>query len=447
MFRGWFSHNIGIVRHSPLFQRWIGATFWLLLGTSLARAIGIISTLVVARMMGRVAYGEVGIVLATITMFQISASLSLGGTASRYIAWYRTSTPDRVPGIVFIALSSTLIAAFITVTGLYMGSNWLAENSLSAPNLAFALRIASVSLFCLALRSCFIGILAGFEEFSWISKLTVATNLLNAPLIILGAWKWGVQGYFIGLAVGYVLGIFAHAYVTLRTIVRQGFSISQCVKAPKEWSILIHYTLPTVLSGAIITPALWYCKTVLVRQPGGYGAMGSFSAGSQVMAIVTLLTMNISQSSSPIMCNLLGSQQYRRYMKVFWTGLISSIGIAVILGGTIALGAPMIMSAFGRDFQADHHILYILAPLVILQTIDQMLKRVIASRGRQWGALFLSFLWAFILLLACWLWIPEHLAQGLAGGMLVAYFIRIIFSITYIRFYISALRSNEKAFV
>src|SRR6202034_32333 len=81
------------VRSSPLGHRLAHGTFWSLVGAVLSRLLGLFASIFVARMIGKVGLGELGIVQSTVGMFSTLAGLGLGLTATKHVAEHRIVNP------------------------------------------------------------------------------------------------------------------------------------------------------------------------------------------------------------------------------------------------------------------------------------------------------------------------------------------------------------------
>ena len=83
---------------------------WCLIGTALSQGSIILASVISARLLDTVGFGELGIINSTIGMFGVFAGFGLGMTATKYVAELRATDPARAGRI--IALSS--VVAFAT---------------------------------------------------------------------------------------------------------------------------------------------------------------------------------------------------------------------------------------------------------------------------------------------------------------------------------------------
>src|ERR1035441_10583236 len=81
------------IEASPLGYRLAKGAFWSLLGTVLSRSLSVVSSILVARMLGKVGMGELGIIQGTVGILSAFAGLGMGLTATKFVAEYRTKDP------------------------------------------------------------------------------------------------------------------------------------------------------------------------------------------------------------------------------------------------------------------------------------------------------------------------------------------------------------------
>src|SRR5215469_15305728 len=148
---------------SPTGKRLVRGMFWSVAGVVIARGLGVISSIVVARLIGRTAYGELGVLQSTVTMFQVFGGLAIGVTATKHVAEFRQADRRRAGCIIGICYLVSLLAGTFLAVGLVIGAPWLATRTLAAPQMAPLLRMGALLLFFGALGSAQSGALAGFE--------------------------------------------------------------------------------------------------------------------------------------------------------------------------------------------------------------------------------------------------------------------------------------------
>src|SRR5262245_2899227 len=92
----WKSRVLG----SSLGYRLARGAFWSLVGSLISRGMGMVAGIIVARILGKHDYGQLGIVQSTVGMFGVFAGFGMGLTANKHIAEFKTLDPGRAGRIV-----------------------------------------------------------------------------------------------------------------------------------------------------------------------------------------------------------------------------------------------------------------------------------------------------------------------------------------------------------
>ena len=109
--RLWLTHlRTTVLRHDSLSGRFARGAFWALLGTAIAQGLHLVSSLAVARLLGKVGFGELGMINSTVGMFGVFAGLGLGLTATKYIAELRLRDPERAGRILGLSYLMAMVS-------------------------------------------------------------------------------------------------------------------------------------------------------------------------------------------------------------------------------------------------------------------------------------------------------------------------------------------------
>jgi len=81
---------------SDIGKRILKGAFWSFTGTALAKLIVLLGGMLCARILGKVEYGEFGMIRSTISMFVALGTVGLGLTATKYISEYRECNKNKI---------------------------------------------------------------------------------------------------------------------------------------------------------------------------------------------------------------------------------------------------------------------------------------------------------------------------------------------------------------
>jgi len=419
------------IRSSPVGYRLARGVFWSVSGSVLARPLTILGSILVARVLGKAGFGQVGIIQSTAGVFTSFAAFGLGATSAKYVAQLRRSDPARAGRIMALAAMVAAMTGVVAAIALAGGASWLASRTLAAPHLAGELRISAILVFFVALNSAQMGALSGLEAFGTSTGTTALSALLMLPLLVIGAHLGGVRGCVWGLGASQLANWLLLHLALRRVCVAAGvpFVLRGCWS---ERGILHTFSLPTFLCSVLVVPTTWICNTFLVNMPGGYAEMGLYNVANQWRAAILFLPGTLNGVMLPILANLHGEKNMRSYRKVVMLnlGLAAAVtgGVAIVIG----LLSPWIAAAYGRDFQDAEWTIVMMAACAVLMAVNDVAGSEMASRGAVWVGVVLCVLLSIALVLLSWWLVPAYGARGLAGAALLGYALHTCWTQTYL---------------
>ena len=409
------------IEASELGLRLARGMFWSMAGAVISRALMLIATVLVARLLGKTGFGELGMIQSTVGMFGVFAGFGLGLTATKHVAELRQNDPVRVGRILGL---STLVACFtggLMALGLMVFAPWLAEHTINAPHLTEQLRIGAVILFFSALNGAQTGALSGFEAFRAIAKVNFLVGIISLPLLLFGAFYGGLTGAVWALALNLLCNWLLNHLALRRESVSHSVSLtfSQCLT---EWPLLWRFSLPAALSGVVFGPVKWVCGALLVNQPGGYGEMGVFNAASQWSAAILFLPGLLAQVVLPLLSSLSDGSRVRQYKQVFLANVFLNGGLAAVIVTPIIIFAPQIMSAYGAGFEQGENVLRVMALTAILVAVNGVIGSSITSKGKMWIGFAFNSMWASVFFCATVFFLKNGYGSlGLAWAIFLSY--------------------------
>lgn len=394
-------------------------------GNVIARLLGLVSAIILARILGKVPFGEFATIQSTVGLFGVFAGLGIGITATKYVAEYRESQAERCGRVIGFSLAVALAGGIIASLGLLLFGGWLAVHTLAAPHLAPMLRVGIGLVIFGSLQGAYLGALAGFEAFKAVCWVNFISSLVAVPLAVVGALRAGLEGAVWALVLQNILGcVFGHAAL-LKAAAKARVKISLGFH-PDEWAMLWRFTLPAFLSTMLITPAGWFSRTVLVNQHGGYAEAALVSAANQWMNLVNFLPYTMGGVLVPIFANLYATGRRNEFMKLLRYNLWLNAGVALAVASPLLLMPSVIMGFYGPGFREGIAIFIVSIICAIVTTINNLLSRAMQSAGRAWIDLTSYGIWAVIIVLGSCLLVPAHKGIGLVSTQVAAAVVLLI---------------------
>jgi O-antigen/teichoic acid export membrane protein len=424
---------------SPLGVRLVRGTFWSVMGTLVSRALGLGAAILAARVVGKMVYGELGIIQTTVVMLGTLAGFGMSTTTAKYVAELRGTDPAKAGRI--IALSS-LVSWGISLTlaiVLLFTAPWLCKHTLAAPSLTVFVRLSAPLLVVAGINGAQLGVLMGFEAFKRIARVNALTGLLNFPLIVGGAILFGLGGIICGMALAQAGG----CLLNLRELRREAkayhvpISFSSCMT---ELPIVWRYSLPAVGTELVISAVGWTTATMLVRQPSGYGEMGIFNAANQWFNAALWLPMMIGGVVLPMLSERLGTKDKANSVKLLWMSVKINLALVVPIVAIGCLASPYIMMSYGKGFRSGWPTLCAVLIAAGILSAEFPVGQLLSASGRMWLGFSSNVGWGVIFLGANVLLLKWG-SLGLASARLLAYSAHALFIFAYLTVFIFSHRS------
>lgn len=429
------------VAESDIGKRMASGVFWSLTGSVLSQGLMLLATIFVARILGKTEYGELGMIRSTVSMFAVFAGFGLGMTATKYIAEYRKSDPEKSGKIIglttlFAGGTGGIISIIILIAAPY-----IATHSINAPHLVDEIRLGAVMLFFSALNGAQTGTLSGFEAFKTIAKVNLIAGLLAFPIQIGCTLLFGLQGSVIGFGLNFLI-LWALNFYAVRRETQKAGIIIRFTKAWDEWNVLLKFSLPALLSGILVAPVMWACNALLVNKPHGYEEMALFDAANQWRNAILFIPAILAQIALPLLsAHVNDKAKFNRILKL---NIKLNAVVASAIAAIVALMAVYIMKSYGQGFAEGSEVLIILASSAVLVAINNIIGQAIASRGRMWAGFFLNLIWSIVLITSTgWLLNEGFGAKGVALGLLISYALHTITQSLFVHFTIRKQSSMQ----
>lgn len=366
-------HIIERIRQSPLFKD----SMWSLIGSTVGRGLSLIAGILVARFLGKDIYGEYGIIKTTLIYIEIFSTFGLGYTATKYIADYKKTCPEKVSAVCRAALRITLFTSGLMALVVLVFAKQIAE-IIDAPHLYNTLRITAAGIVVNAINIAQIGVLSGFAEFKVIARNTTISGIVTFVLTATLTYLWGLNGAVIALVLSYGTQCLINN-ISVRTLVNQ---YEKPKSSQKElYQELVSFSFPIALQESLYSITSWVISFMLIKL-AGYGELGLYSAAGQWAAIISFIpgilrNVTLSHLSS----NMTNQTAHVTTMKAML--LVNILSTAVMFLG-IVLFQDLICSFYGETFVGLKPVLLVLTFNTICSNASNVYVQEFMAQGKNW---------------------------------------------------------------
>jgi len=391
-------------------------TFWNLFATICNQGSIVAVNIFVARIIGKHSFGEYSIVVNTLLTIAVLVQLSMGYTATKYVAEFRSTDKTKTGRVLGMCALITVATAFLGTLFFVLASPWLATYAMQAPHLTSALVIGSGYLLFSAINGYQVGALAGLEGYQSLGRAAIISGAATVICVALGAILFELKGALIGLSASSLLRCFFHYRWLSIELHQQGIQVTYN-NFSQEKDILLKFALPASLSGYITMPAIWLGNTILIRQNGGFEQMALYSAAMTFRMLVMFVPQVINNVGLSILNNHKGRGDWVQYRKTFWTTLSVNGGVVMLISAFLRMLGPFLLQLFGKDFHSAYPVLKILILAALVETGAISVYQIVQSQGKIWESLFFVALpYCLMFLVFAYFLAPLYGASGLAAA-------------------------------
>ncbi len=410
--------------------RFAHGIFWTLTGTVAVRVFSFIVGVFSARLLGIVGFGELGMIQSTIGLLGTFAGFALGMTTTKYVAELKSKDPARTGRIIALSNLTALVSGGFMMGICYLAAPWLAQDTLNAPHLTPLLQVGAPLLLVSAYQGVQVGTLSGFQAFRTMARIGWLLGLVTLPMTISLIYFLGLLGAVLSQIGSTLCGIVLSSFALRREYQNAAIHLD-LRKCWIERRLLWKYSIPAVLSGAMVSPVTWVANTILVNQPKGYAELGLFNAASQFRNIILFIPAILGAVTVPLLSEIHGQGDREHFARVVNLNLRTIWSLTLPLGFlAIALSSSLI-GIYGPQYQDGRIILGVMVSTSILIVANDTIGQALAGSGKMWIGFWMNCGWAVSLIIAVILLVPSLGALGMALAYCMAYFLHTVWVIYY----------------
>ena len=378
-------------------------------------------------------FGQLGMIRSTLNIFIVFGASGIGVTATKLISTYRINDIPRLLRMTRLTFRLAWVMALVLMVFCFVLARPIARHILHAEHLTFELQIASLLLLLSILYGVQNGVLTGLEQFKIMARNTFIGSLLEAVLMVAGAYFWGLTGAIVGLGIGLGALFWVNRLSIKKHYAQYVVGEMQSMHTPNDWSMLLNDCIPATLSALMVTPTFWGIRTILL-QYDGYNSLALFEAADQWKVMMLFIPTAISQMVLPILTCI--RQQRQQFRHVLLANIALIVGISSVITLVVLLLGGPIMQLYGKGFSDKMPLVY-LALSNIFSAYSNIIEMSIYSKNKMWQAFVINLFWAIVLLVSAY-WLVERglNATGIALAVLIAYGLKSILATLYLTLFL-----------
>lgn len=401
-------------------KRQVAAFLKTLLGTLGTQAGTYFSIILLTRFLGAEGFGRYAAIQATLVASFGLSSLGIGITATRFIARFRVSDPERAGRIIGLCSLISIFGGLLFTVLLLLCAEPIAIHVFRSGDLQWAIRTSSICCLLLTWNAHQVGALLGFQAFGRLLRAQLLQSATALTITLTLVLSFGFVGAIIALPLATAMGcIYLHRELKAESSA-QGV-VADFVNCWNERKVLFQFALPAAASGMIGSGAVWCAQMLLISSEAGLAELGLWTAAASIRGAVLLAPGVLARVSSPILSSLHDHDRAETYSRTMWsTAMAATIG-ALATGLLLQSSTPLLLRLFGKDFLRVGEMLPLVIASAVVEAYACSVSQALVAHGQLKYQLGIILAWAASLLLVGWKLIPDYAASGLAMAYLLAW--------------------------
>jgi O-antigen/teichoic acid export membrane protein len=381
-------------------------SFWAVFGNVLGKGLSFAAGIAVARFLGKVSFGEYGLITSTLLSASILSTFGLGYTATKYISEYKIKRKELIRGVIYHSKRITLISSGVLALVLFVFSEFLANKILNSSHLQFELKIVSVWIIFNALTTTQIGVLAGFGLFKEMTKINAIVGVFTFISSLSLAFFWGLKGALLAMLLNQLLNWYLNNRLVEKEQKNYFFEVSGDKQLFKE---IFKFSVPIAFQEALYSVSSWFISWSFVKY-SNVGELGLYQASIQVSSLIlfvpgilrNVFLAHLSQTNED------EGQNKNILRTTLWINSVSVLlPIIVVL---IFLGP--IVQLYGVQFEGIKNLIVISSVTTFFTSVTNVYNQALLSKGKNWIIFWTRLIRDFVLIFAFVQWMHNNYSSS-----------------------------------
>jgi exosortase len=344
-------------------------SFFLISGTALATVIMAVASILVGRFLGPDLYGQYTLAFLIPQLLYLFADLGIGQGVTKFAAGLNAKGElNRLTKMLKYALilrAAVGIALFIIN---YAFADLLASTVLNSAELAFYVRLASVSILFQVIFSTATSAFVGLDKTEYNVLATnihaLAKSILSIALVLLGL---GVAGAITGHVASYIIAAAVGAFI-LFIVLRKKQDPKNDQNAKDDLKTLMKYGAPLYIS-LLLSGFISFYQGFMLAIFTTTADVGNYKAATNFATLLSVVSIPITTALLPAFAKLDSStdQKIKRFFKLankYTAALVLPITVLIIMYST-----QIVQIIYGLEYQtapqflATYCLIYLLVGL------------------------------------------------------------------------------------
>lgn len=341
--------------------RVVHGTAVMFVGGIVARMLGMLGRVLVARHFGLHEFGVLGLGLSAVAVAQLFASFGLGSSVPRFVAYHRgRGDAEGLRGVLYSALLFGAGTGLVVWAALSLGAGWVAD-AMNTPELRNVVRVLAIAVPFTIVTSVLLSAFRGFDRtrehlvFEAILANVLKFGFLLAAVVAGAPLVWAAAAYtFASVTEAVVVAVYARTHLAVYFGSAAG---------DVRWAAggkVIRFSVP-LFGSDLLGVGTRQATPLLLGAFLAPAAVGLYNVATLLLALVGLLYGAMKFLYMPVSARLAAGEEFDSIRGLYSTATKWVAGITFpVVAVLMIFPVPVLVALFGREFQQAALVLRIL---------------------------------------------------------------------------------------
>lgn len=400
-----------------------------LAGLLTTKAILVVNSIIMARLLGRESLGIYSIYVNLTSVVALFATLGVSSAVVKYVAEFDKKDPRKLQDIISISAAVVSVSSVLVAFVYIISSHSIAVNVYGNAALETLILIGSIGLVLGSIVSPFVSMVQGFQQIKDLNLRRILAALVSVPVTLLSIYFFGLNGAVMaGVFNSIVLAVVFWGIIR-RLMTDRGVRL----RIPRDRNLtksVLNYAFPAFGSALMVVPAILVVTSMLVSVQG-WEEMGLFRVAQGLAGYLLFVPSAIGIAFIPMLAETHASSPERissMVARVFRMTLFITLPVALVLA---LFSKSIIPILYGSEYSGAWQALLLMSLATFLLSAGAVIGQLLAGIGKMWQGLGLNAIWMVVLISSSYLLISDFGVTGLALAFVVAYVVHTVAQVTY----------------
>lgn len=354
-------------------------SFWALFGNAANKGLSLFAGIIIARLLGKEAYGEYGMLKNTLLYIAVFSTFGLGFTATKYISEFQ-DLKSKVKAIAICSIRITAVFSVLMAILVIVFAHHIALY-LEAPDIVTILRITAITIIFNAITTTQLGILAGLHLFKEAAKNNFIVGIITLVASVLLTYFFLLEGAISALMIANIVNCILN-YLSINRIVQNWHSGESLRSIYKS---LIRFSFPLALQESFFSIQFIIGNILLVKL-SNYGELGLYNAAGQWAAVILFIPSVLQNVAlSHLSAGSSALNHYILFRRLIYINLIATIIPLIIM----LAGSKIIISFYGDTYTGLYPVFIAAISQTLIYSLLQIYFQEYIATNQQWKLFFI----------------------------------------------------------